>query len=216
MTPLSNIPSCEGALHEASTRVQAIHPSGHSPRLRPPGWNGPPLGLSPELRTPPTRSRQRTSRWGQAIEHGPETTRSTSHQVDPPIGSPLKACDFASQRQRCASPGGRPSRRDGRPALSRLREPPMRLLAARSAVTCKRTWLSLDRRSSPARRRRGRFPVPTNLATPVRRSPSAGSRAESSTTTSDSTTVGRVVRVVEPEGADGSARSRSWRLPYGC
>jgi hypothetical protein len=38
------------------------------------------LGLSPELRTPPTRSRRRTSRWGQAIEHGPGTTRSTSHQ----------------------------------------------------------------------------------------------------------------------------------------
>jgi len=83
--PRSNIPSCEGALHGASTRVQAIHPSGHSPRLRPPGWNGPPLGLSPELRTPPTKSRRRTSRWGQAIEHGPGTTRSTSHRVDPPI-----------------------------------------------------------------------------------------------------------------------------------
>ena len=38
------------------------------------------LRLSPELRTPPTRSRRRTSRWGQAIEHGPGTTRSTSHQ----------------------------------------------------------------------------------------------------------------------------------------
>ena len=37
------------------------------------------LGLSPELRTPPTRSRRRTSRRGQAIEHGPGTTRSTSH-----------------------------------------------------------------------------------------------------------------------------------------
>jgi hypothetical protein len=83
--PRSNIPSCEGALHGASTRVQAIHPSGHSPRLRPPGWDGPPLGLSPELRTPPTKSRRRTSRWGQAIEHGPGTTRSTSHRVDPPI-----------------------------------------------------------------------------------------------------------------------------------
>jgi hypothetical protein len=45
-----------------------------------PGWNGPPLRLSPELRTPPTRSRRRTPRWGQANEHGPGTTRSTSHQ----------------------------------------------------------------------------------------------------------------------------------------
>ena len=38
------------------------------------------LGLSPELRTPPTKSRRRTSGWGQAIEHGPGTTRSPSHQ----------------------------------------------------------------------------------------------------------------------------------------
>ena len=43
------------------------------------------LGLSPGLRTPPTRSRRRTPRWGQAIKHGPGTTRSTSHRVDPPI-----------------------------------------------------------------------------------------------------------------------------------
>ena len=39
------------------------------------------LGLSPGLRTPPTRSRRRTPRWGQAIEHGPGTTRSTSHPL---------------------------------------------------------------------------------------------------------------------------------------
>ena len=37
--------------------------------------------LSPELRTPPTKSRRRTSRWGQANEHGPGTTRSTSHRL---------------------------------------------------------------------------------------------------------------------------------------
>jgi hypothetical protein len=47
-----------------------------------PGQNEKRLGLSLELRTPPTRSRRRTSRWGQAIEHGPGTTRSTSHPVD--------------------------------------------------------------------------------------------------------------------------------------
>jgi len=38
------------------------------------------LGLSPGLRTPPTKSRRRTPRWGQANEHRPGTTRSTSHQ----------------------------------------------------------------------------------------------------------------------------------------
>ena len=41
----------------------------------------PPLRLSPGLRTPPTRSRRRTPRWGQANEHGPGTTRSTSHKL---------------------------------------------------------------------------------------------------------------------------------------
>ena len=45
-----------------------------------PGQNRDRLGLSPELRTPPTKSRRRTPRRGQAIEHGPGTTRSTSHQ----------------------------------------------------------------------------------------------------------------------------------------
>ena len=45
-----------------------------------PPQNGAPLRLSPKLRTPPTRSRRRTPRWGQAIEHGPGTTRSPSHR----------------------------------------------------------------------------------------------------------------------------------------
>ena len=64
------------------------HRRGFKPFTRPvfpsptaPGWNGPPLRLSPELRTPPTKSQRRTSRWGQAIEHGPGTTRSTSHPL---------------------------------------------------------------------------------------------------------------------------------------
>ena len=68
-----------GPLDEASTRVQAIQPSGLPLAWRP-RTEREPLGLSPELRTPPTKSRRRTSRWGQAIEHGPGTTRSTSHQ----------------------------------------------------------------------------------------------------------------------------------------
>ena len=54
------------------------------------------LGLSPELRTPPTRSRRRTSRWGQAIEHGPGTTRSTSHQSILQSCSSITTCDLAS------------------------------------------------------------------------------------------------------------------------
>ena len=102
LTPLQH-PVDGGALHEASTRVQAIHPSGHSPRLRPPGRNEPPLGLSPELRTPPTRSRRRTPGWGQAIEHGPGTTRSTSHQLILQSCSSLTTCDLVSHRHKRAS-----------------------------------------------------------------------------------------------------------------
>ena len=40
-------------LYEASTGVHAIHPSGHSPRLWPPGWNGPPLGFPPSFEPRP-------------------------------------------------------------------------------------------------------------------------------------------------------------------
>ena len=84
-------------LYEASTRVQAIHPSG-LPLACSPRMERAALGLSPELRTPPTRSRRRTSRWGQAIEHGPGTTRSTSHQPILQSGSSLVSCDLASHR----------------------------------------------------------------------------------------------------------------------
>jgi len=54
------------------------------------------LGLSPELRTPPTRSRtthvevgtgQRARAWNYALN---------ITSVDPPIGSSLTACDLAS------------------------------------------------------------------------------------------------------------------------
>ena len=45
---------------------------------RPDGTSSP--RAFPGLRTPPTKSRQRTPRWGQATEHGPGTTHSTSHQ----------------------------------------------------------------------------------------------------------------------------------------
>ena len=54
------------------------------------------LGLSPGLRTPPTKSRQRTPRWGQATEHGPGTTHSTSHQPILQSCSSLTTCDLAS------------------------------------------------------------------------------------------------------------------------
>ena len=50
-TPLQH-PSRGAPLYETSTRVHAIHPSRHSPCLRPPGRNGPPLELPPEASAP--------------------------------------------------------------------------------------------------------------------------------------------------------------------
>jgi hypothetical protein len=55
-------------------------PVRSSPRLWPPGWSGPPLGFAPSFapRRPGADDARRG--WGQAIEHGPRTTRSTSHR----------------------------------------------------------------------------------------------------------------------------------------
>jgi hypothetical protein len=53
------------------------------------------LDLRLGLRTPPTRSRRRTPRWGQAIEHGPGTTAQLT-SVDLQSDSSLVTCDLAS------------------------------------------------------------------------------------------------------------------------
>jgi hypothetical protein len=75
--------------HQAGVRITR-HQRGFKqfarpifPSLWPPGWIERPLGSPPGLRTPPTRSRQRTPRWGQAIKHGPGTTRSTHIRRSP-------------------------------------------------------------------------------------------------------------------------------------
>jgi hypothetical protein len=80
-TPLLH-PISGAADHEASTEVHAIHPSG-LPLACGPRMKRAPSGFFPELRTPPTHHRRRTSEWGQAIEHEPGTTLPTS--ADPPI-----------------------------------------------------------------------------------------------------------------------------------
>jgi hypothetical protein len=91
--PRSNVPSARLGAHEASTRVHAIHPSG-LPLACSPRMERAPLDSPPELRTPPTHRRRRTSGWGQAAEHGPGTTLSTS--ADPPSRSHSKTCDLVS------------------------------------------------------------------------------------------------------------------------
>ena len=61
-------------------RVHTCSPVQSSPRLWPPGWNGPPLGFPPSFAPRRPGAERRTSGREQAIEHGPGTTRSTSHQ----------------------------------------------------------------------------------------------------------------------------------------
>jgi hypothetical protein len=99
------------ASHQAGLRITR-HQRGFKPFTRPvfpspvaPDGTGT-LGLSPELRTPPAHHRQRTSRWGQAIEHGPGTTLTTS--AEPPINVfTHDACDLASHDEIRASVGAR-------------------------------------------------------------------------------------------------------------
>ena len=83
-------------------------PVRSSPRPRPPGWNGPPLRLPPELRTPPTRSRRRTPRAGTGHRARTWNYRSTSH---PPILQSVVHSLRATSRRtaHCASGGVRAS-----------------------------------------------------------------------------------------------------------
>jgi hypothetical protein len=60
-------------------------PVRSSPRLWPPGWNGPPLGFPPGFAPRRPRAGRRTPGWGQAIEHGPGTTRSTHSSISNPV-----------------------------------------------------------------------------------------------------------------------------------
>jgi hypothetical protein len=77
--PLLRHPIGRGSSDEASTRVQAIHPSGLPLAWSPPDGTGGHLGFPPSFAPRRPRARRRTSRWGQAIEHGPGTTGSTPH-----------------------------------------------------------------------------------------------------------------------------------------
>ena len=68
--------------NEVSTEVHAIHPTG-LPLACSSRMEREPLGFPPSSR--PRRCQRRPSGWGQAIEHSPRTTLSTSTSVDPPI-----------------------------------------------------------------------------------------------------------------------------------
>ena len=77
--------------------VHAIHPSGLPLACGRPDGTGA-LGLSPELRTPPTRSRRRTPRVGTGHRARTWNYSLNITSADPPIGSSLTTCDLASHR----------------------------------------------------------------------------------------------------------------------
>ena len=104
--PRSSTPPRGASHNEASTRVQAIHPSDLPLTCGRPDGSGQPLGLSLGLRTPPAKSRQRTPRWGQAIEHGPGTTAQLIIIVDLQSSSSLNACDLVSHVAFAIAPVG--------------------------------------------------------------------------------------------------------------
>jgi hypothetical protein len=72
----------QGSASRGINEGSSNSPVRSSPRLRPPGWNEPPLGLPPDASAPrrPGADDARQGR-GQAVEHGPGTTRSTSHPL---------------------------------------------------------------------------------------------------------------------------------------
>ena len=111
-TPLQH-PTLRGSALRGINEGSSNSPVRSSPRLRPPGWNGPPLGLSPELRTPPTRSR--TTHVEVGTGHRARTWNYTlnSHQS---ISNPVVHSSCATSRRTSASSSGAASapRRDKR------------------------------------------------------------------------------------------------------
>jgi hypothetical protein len=71
-----------GPHYGTSTEVHAIHPSGF-PLACDPRMERASLGFPPSFEPRRPRAGRRTSGWGQAAEHGPGTTYSTS--VEPPV-----------------------------------------------------------------------------------------------------------------------------------
>jgi hypothetical protein len=112
--PRSNIPSREAAFYEASTRVQAIRPSGRPLACGHPDGTGRPRAFPraphPADQEPTTHARVGTGHRARTWNYALNIT-----SVDPPIGSSLTTCDLASHAiKRNSAPGGlwaRPNRR---------------------------------------------------------------------------------------------------------
>jgi hypothetical protein len=91
--PRHNIPPCEAPLHEASNRGSSRSPVRSSPRPRHRDGTSD-ASASPRAPHPAVTSSARQGQ-GQAIEHGPGTTR--SHFSDPPIRV-VHSCRATSRR----------------------------------------------------------------------------------------------------------------------
>jgi hypothetical protein len=76
-TPLQH-PTLRGSASRGINEGSSNSPVRSSPRLWLPGWNGRPWAFLRASHPAVTGGARRG--WGQAIEHGPGTTRSTSHQ----------------------------------------------------------------------------------------------------------------------------------------
>jgi hypothetical protein len=104
-TPLQH-PTLRGSALRGINEGSSNSPVRSSPRPRPPGWNGPPLGLSPELRTTPTKSR--TTHVGMGTGHRARTWNYQLNITSGLIlqsGSSLNTCDLASHVRKGQSSG---------------------------------------------------------------------------------------------------------------
>ena len=89
-------PITRGSALRGINEGSSTSPVRSSPHPRPPGWNGPPLRLSPELRTPPTKSR--TTHVGAGTGHRARTSNN-AHDISRTsnLTCLLNACDLVSQ-----------------------------------------------------------------------------------------------------------------------
>jgi len=97
-TPLQR-PITRGSALRGINEGSSTSPVRSSPHPRPPGWNGPPLRLSPELRTPPTKSR--TTHVGAGTGHRARTSND-AHDISRTsnLACLLNACDLVSQARK--------------------------------------------------------------------------------------------------------------------
>jgi len=115
-TPLQR-PITRGSALRGINEGSSTSPVRSSPHPRPPGWNGPPLRLSPELRTPPTKSR--TTHVGAGTGHRARTSND-AHDISRTsnLACLLNACDLVSQvRKRKPTRLDRDARFDRVPAV---------------------------------------------------------------------------------------------------